>query len=71
MERPTLPNPDRMTDEEFDNWLKAEFIWEAEEMERILFPDGIPEDTSTPEEKEASWQKFVALAKERGIWRED
>lgn len=32
---------------------------------------GIPEDTSTPEEKEASWQKFVALAKERGIWRED
>lgn len=71
MERPTLPNPDHMTDEEFDNWLKAEFIWEAEEMERILFPDGIPEDTSTPEEKEASWQKFVALAKKRGIWRED
>lgn len=40
-------------------------------MEKALFPNGIPEDTSTPEEKEASWQKFVALAKERGIWRED
>lgn len=38
MERPMPPNPDHMTDEEFDNWLKAQ---------------------------------FVALAKERGIWRED
>lgn len=71
MERPMPPNPDHMTDEEFDNWLKAEFIWEAEEMEKALFPDGIPEDISTPAEKEASWQQFVALAKERGIWRED
>lgn len=71
MERPMPPNPDHMTDEEFDNWLKAEFIWEAEEMEKTLFPDGIPEDISTPKEKEASWQQFVALAKERGIWRED
>ena len=35
------------------------------------FPDGIPEDTSTPEEKEAAWQEFVARAKEKGIWRED
>lgn len=67
MEQPIPPNPDTM----IDKWLEAEFIWEAEEMERALFPDGIPEDTSTPEEKEASWQKFVALAKEKGIWRED
>ena len=50
MEKPIPPNPDTMTDEEFDN---------------------IPEDTSTPEEKEAAWQEFVAKAKEKGIWRED
>lgn len=50
MEQPIPPNPDTMTDEEFDKWLEAEFIWEAEEMERALFPDGIPEDTSTPED---------------------
>lgn len=37
-------------------------------MERPMPPNP---DTSTPEEKEAAWQEFVALAKERGIWRED
>ena len=42
-----------------------------EQIEKALFPDGIPEDTSTPEEKEAAWQEFVAKAKEKGIWRED
>lgn len=71
MEKPIPPNPDTMTDEEFDRWLEAEFIWESEQIEKALFPDGIPEDTSTPEEKEAAWQEFVARAKEKGIWRED
>lgn len=65
MEKPIPPNPDTMTDEEFDKWL------ESEQIEKALFPDGIPEDTSTPEEKEAAWQEFVAKAKEKGIWRED
>ena len=49
MEKPIPPNPDTMTDEEFDKWLEAEFIWESEQIEKALFPDGIPEDTSTPE----------------------
>lgn len=49
MEKPIPPNPDTMTDEEFDRWLEAEFIWESEQIEKALFPDGIPEDTSTPE----------------------
>lgn len=71
MEKPVMPNPETMTEAEFDKWLEDEYIWEAEQIEKTLFPDGIPEDTSTPEEKEAAWQKFVALAKERGIWRED
>jgi hypothetical protein len=26
MEKPIPPNPDTMTDEEFDKWLEAEFI---------------------------------------------
>lgn len=55
MEKPVMPNPETMTEAEFDKWLE----------------DEIPEDTSTPEEKEAAWQKFVAIAKEKGIWRED
>lgn len=29
MEKPIPPNPDTMTDEEFDKWLEAEFIWES------------------------------------------
>ena len=64
MEKPVMPNPETMTEAEFDKWLEDEYIWEAEQIEKTLFPDGIPEDTSTPEE-------FVAIAKEKGIWRED
>lgn len=40
MEKPIPPNPDTMTDEEFDKWLEAEFIWESEQIEKALFPDG-------------------------------
>ena len=61
MEKPIPPNPDTMTDEEFDKWLEAEFIWESEQIEKALFPDGIPEDTSTPEEKEAAWQLCLSV----------
>lgn len=32
MEKPIPPNPDTMTDEEFDKWLEAEFIWESEQI---------------------------------------
>lgn len=71
MEKPVMPNPETMTEAEFDKWLEDEYIWEAEQIEKTLFPNGIPEDTSTPEEKEAAWQRFVAIAKEKGIWRED
>lgn len=39
MEKPIPPNPDTMTDEEFDKWLEAEFIWESEQIEKALFPD--------------------------------
>lgn len=34
MEKPIPPNPDTMTDEEFDKWLEAEFIWESEQIEK-------------------------------------
>jgi hypothetical protein len=51
--------------------VRRSITWESEQIEKALFPDGIPEDTSTPEEKEAAWQEFVAKAKEKGIWRED
>ena len=36
MEKPIPPNPDTMTDEEFDRWLEAEFIWESEQIEKAL-----------------------------------
>lgn len=49
MEKPVMPNPETMTDAEFDKWLEDEYIWEAEQIEKTLFPNGIPEDTSTPE----------------------
>lgn len=71
MEKPVMPNPETMTEAEFDKWLKDEYIWEAEQIEKTLFPNGMPEDIRTPEEKKADWQNFVALAKERGIWREN
>lgn len=35
MERPIPPNPDHMTDEEFDKWLQDEFI---KHKGRILLP---------------------------------
>lgn len=72
MEKPILPNPNNMTDKEFDEWLEAEFIWEAEQIEKSLIPDGISkDDTTTPEEIDNAWKKFVSRAKEKGIWKED
>lgn len=40
MERPIPPNPDKMTDAEFDKWLEAEFIWESEQIENGFEPEG-------------------------------
>lgn len=72
MEKPILPNPNNMTDKELDEWLEAEFIWEAEQIEKSLIPDGISkDDTNTPEEIDNAWKKFVSRAKEKGIWKED
>lgn len=72
MEKPILPNPNNMTDKEFDEWLEAEFIWEAEQIEKSLIPGGISkDDTTTPEEIDNAWKKFVSREKEKGIWKED
>ena len=71
MEKPILPNPNTMTDKELDEWLEAEFIWEAEQIEKSLIPDGISKDTTKPEEIDNAWRKFVSKAKEKGIWKED
>lgn len=71
MEKPILPNPNTMTDKELDEWLEAEFMWEAEQIEKSLIPDGISKDTTTPEEIDNAWKKFVSKAKEKGIWKDD
>lgn len=35
MEKPVMPNPETMTEAEFDKWLEDEYIWEAEQLERF------------------------------------
>ena len=45
-------------DAELKKWLAEEYEKETEEMEKILFPDGvIPDDGETEEEAKAAYQR--------------
>ena len=46
-------------DAELKKWLAEEYEKETEEMEKILFPDGvIPDDGETEEEAKAAYQRL-------------
>ena len=51
-------------DAELKKWLAEEYEKETEEMEKILFPDGvIPDDGETEEEAKAAYQRLVEKLK--------
>lgn len=59
-------------DAELKKWLAEEYEKETEEMEKILFPDGvIPDDGETEEEAKAAYQRLVERLKADGIYKED
>ena len=59
-------------DEELKKWLAEEYYCEADEMERILFPDGnIPEYEETEEETKAAYARLVERLKADGIYEEE
>ena len=59
-------------DEELKKWLAEEYYREADEMERILFPDGnIPEYEETEEETKAAYARLVERLKADGIYEEE
>ena len=51
-------------DDELKKWLAEEYEKETEEMEKILFPDGvILDDGETEEEAKAAYQRLVEKLK--------
>lgn len=59
-------------DVELKKWLAEEYEKETEEMEKILFPDGvIPDDGETEEEAKAAYQRLVERLKADGVYKED
>lgn len=59
-------------DVELKKWLAEEYEKETEEMEKILFPDGvIPDDGETEEEAKAAYQRLVEKLKADGVYKED
>ena len=59
-------------DAELKKWLAEEYEKEIEEMEKILFPDGvIPDDGETEEEAKAAYQRLVEKLKADGVYKED
>ena len=59
-------------DDELKKWLAEEYEKETEEMEKILFPDGvIPDDGETEEEAKAAYQRLVEKLKADGVYKED
>ena len=59
-------------DAELKKWLEEEYEKETEDMERILFPDGvIPDDGETEEEAKAAYQRLVEKLKADGVYKED
>ena len=59
-------------DDELKKWLAEEYEREIDEMEKVLFPDGVlPDDGETEEEAKAAYQKLVARLKADGVYEED
>lgn len=58
-------------DDEFDAAVKEEYIREAEEIEKALFPEGLPRISASEAETRASYEKLVELMKKKGIYHED
>ena len=59
-------------DAELKKWLAEEYEKETEEMEKILFPDGvIPDDGETEEEAKAAYLRLVERLKADGVYKED
>lgn len=59
-------------DAELKKWLAEEYEKETEEMEKILFPDGvIPDAGETEEEAKAAYQRLVEKLKADGVYKED
>ena len=59
-------------DAELKKWLAEEYEKETEEMDKILFPDGvIPDDGETEEEAKAAYQRLVERLKADGVYKED
>ena len=59
-------------DAELKKWLAEEYEKETEEMEKILFPDGvIPDDGETEVEAKAAYQRLVEKLKADGVYKED
>ena len=59
-------------DAELKKWLAEEYEKETEEMEKILFPDGvIPDDGETEEEAKAAYLRLVEKLKADGVYKED
>lgn len=63
---------ENFSDAELKKWLAEEYEKETEEMEKILFPDGvIPDDGETEEEAKAAYQRLVEKLKADGVYKED
>lgn len=59
-------------DDELKKWLAEEYEREIDEMEKVLFPDGVlPDDGETEEEAKAAYQRLVARLKADGVYEED
>ena len=59
-------------DDELKKWLAEEYEKEIDEMEKVLFPDGVlPDDGETEEEAKAAYQRLVERLKADGIYEED
>ena len=59
-------------DDQLKKWLAEEYEREIDEMEKVLFPDGIlPDDGETEEEAKEAYQRLVARLKADGVYEEE
>ena len=59
-------------DAELKKWLAEEYEKEIDEMEEVLFPNGVlPDDGETEEEAKAAYQRLVEKLKADGVYKED
>ena len=59
-------------DDELKKWLAEEYEKEIDEMEEVLFPNGVlPDDGETEEEAKAAYQRLVEKLKADGVYKED